>query len=75
MTLPLPWDAVVEMAMDDPDEFRVTAAGYGASGYRTEVAAGATGEALSQSGIVERLLAEVAAGTSRGRTAMRAAGR
>jgi pantothenate kinase-related protein Tda10 len=48
------FDAVVETALADVDGFRVDAAAYRWAGYRVEVLALATPEALSQLGILDR---------------------
>jgi hypothetical protein len=50
------FDAVVESALADPDDFRVSSTAYQAAGHRIEVVALATAEALSQMGIVDRFL-------------------
>ncbi|MEW2497515.1 zeta toxin family protein [Streptomyces nodosus] len=52
------FDAVVESALADPDDFRVSSRAYRAAGFRIEVVALATAEALSQLGIVDRFLTE-----------------
>ena len=59
------FDAVVESALADPDDFRDSSSAYRAAGHRIEVVAVATSEALSQLGIVDRLLTEAAAGGGR----------
>lgn len=59
------FDAVVESALDDPDGFRASSGAYRTAGHRIEVVAVATPEALSQLGIVDRFLAEAAAGGGR----------
>ncbi len=56
------FDAVVESALADPDDFRASALAYRAAGYRIEVVVVATAEALSQLGIVDRFLSEAAIG-------------
>lgn len=50
------WDAVVETALADIQEFRATAGAYRKARHRIEVIALATQEALSQLGLVDRLL-------------------
>ncbi|MGW2051989.1 zeta toxin family protein [Streptomyces sp. NPDC001858] len=55
------FDAVVESALSDPDDFRNSSTAYRAAGHRIEVVAVATSEALSQLGIVDRFLTEAAA--------------
>ncbi|WP_432197045.1 zeta toxin family protein [Streptomyces sp. bgisy027] len=59
------FDAVVESALADPDDFRTTSATYRAAGHRIEVVAVATPEALSQLGILDRFLTESATGGGR----------
>ena len=59
------FDAVVETALADVDEFREVATVYRQARYRIEVAALATPEALSQLGILERFLTEAVAGGGR----------
>ncbi|MET9175882.1 zeta toxin family protein [Streptomyces misionensis] len=59
------FDAVVESALADPDDFRTVSRSYRSSGHRIEVVALATAEALSQIGIVDRFLTEAAAGGGR----------
>ncbi|MFJ3363531.1 zeta toxin family protein [Streptomyces anthocyanicus] len=58
-------DAVVESALADPDDFRLSSAAYRAAGHRIEVFALATPQALSQLGIVDRFLTEAAVGGGR----------
>ncbi|GAA1376794.1 zeta toxin family protein [Streptomyces beijiangensis] len=50
------FDAVVESALADPDDFRRSAAAWRQAGARVEVVALATPEAVSQLGVVERFL-------------------
>ncbi|MET9078599.1 zeta toxin family protein [Streptomyces sp. NPDC004232] len=52
------FDAVVESALADPDDFRVSSRAYRAAGIRIEVVALATAEALSQLGITARFLTQ-----------------
>ncbi|MEU9057185.1 zeta toxin family protein [Streptomyces sp. NPDC048384] len=59
------FDAVVESALADPDDFRASSAAYRAAGHRIEVVAVATPEALSQLGILDRFLTEAAVGGGR----------
>lgn len=59
------FDAVVESALADPDDFRDSSTAYRAAGHRIEVVAVATSEALSQLGIVDRFLTEAAVGCGR----------
>ncbi|MFJ9026834.1 zeta toxin family protein [Streptomyces sp. NPDC102259] len=59
------FDAVVESALADPDDFRASSAAYRAAGHRIEVVALATAEALSQLGIADRFLTQDAAGGGR----------
>ncbi|WP_055631784.1 zeta toxin family protein [Streptomyces griseoruber] len=59
------FDAVVESALADPDDFRASSTAYRAAGHRIEVVAVATSEALSQLGIVDRFLTEAATGGGR----------
>ncbi|MFF3968016.1 zeta toxin family protein [Streptomyces griseorubiginosus] len=56
------FDAVVESALADPDDFRASSTAYRAAGHRIEVVAVATSQALSQLGIVDRFLTEAADG-------------
>jgi len=56
------FDAVVESSLADPDAFRADAHAYRASGYRIEITALATPEALSQLGILSRFLEGTANG-------------
>ncbi|MEW1699291.1 MULTISPECIES: zeta toxin family protein [unclassified Streptomyces] len=51
------FDAVVESALADPEDFRMSAAAYRAAGHRVEVVAVATAEAFSQLGVLDRFLA------------------
>ncbi|WP_329374928.1 zeta toxin family protein [Streptomyces sp. NBC_01483] len=55
------FDAVVESALADPDDFRASSLAYRDAGHRIEVVAVATSEALSQLGIVDRFLTEAVA--------------
>ncbi|WP_231905815.1 zeta toxin family protein [Streptomyces davaonensis] len=50
------FDAVVESALADADDFRASSAAYRSTGHRIEVVALATAEALSQLGITDRFL-------------------
>ncbi|MFE3556905.1 zeta toxin family protein [Streptomyces sp. NPDC059193] len=50
------YDAVVESALADEDEFREVSAAYRRSGHRIEVLAVATAEALAQLGVLDRYL-------------------
>jgi hypothetical protein len=59
------FDAVVESALADPDDFRASSLVYRAAGHRIEVVTVATAEALSQLGIVDRFLTEAANGQGR----------
>ncbi|MDX3129604.1 zeta toxin family protein [Streptomyces europaeiscabiei] len=59
------FDAVVESALADPDDFRASSRAYRAAGHRIEVVVLAISEALSQLGIVDRFLAETADGGGR----------
>ncbi|MGV9844792.1 zeta toxin family protein [Streptomyces fungicidicus] len=59
------FDAVVESALADPDDFRASSTAYRVAGHRIEVVAVATSEALSQLGIVDRFLTEAAVGGGR----------
>ncbi|MGW1619940.1 zeta toxin family protein [Streptomyces sp. NPDC002172] len=59
------FDAVVESALADPDDFRASSGAYRAAGHRIEVVAVATPEALSQLGIVDRFLTEASDGGGR----------
>ena len=59
------FDAVVESALADPDDFRTSAAAYRRSGTRLEVVALATAEAWSQLGTVTRFLSEAVDGGGR----------
>ncbi|MEU7641228.1 zeta toxin family protein [Streptomyces sp. NPDC039016] len=52
------YDAVVESALADADEFRASATAYRAAGCRLEMVAVATAEAWSQLGITDRFLRE-----------------
>ncbi|NUH42863.1 zeta toxin family protein [Streptomyces samsunensis] len=52
------FDAVVESALADPDDFRASAAAYRRSDTRLEVVALATAEAWSQLGTLDRFLTE-----------------
>lgn len=61
------FDAVVESALADSDDFSASSLAYRAAGHRIEVATVATTEALSQLGTVGRFLTETANG--QGRTA------
>ncbi|MFB7076464.1 zeta toxin family protein [Streptomyces sp. NPDC056308] len=57
------FDAIVESALADPDDFRTSSAAYRRAGHRIEVVALATPEALSQLGILDRFLTTAAEGT------------
>lgn len=59
------FDAVVESALADPDDFRASSLAYRAAGHRIEVVAVASAEALSQLGIVDRFLTGAATGGGR----------
>ncbi|MER6331306.1 zeta toxin family protein [Streptomyces sp. NPDC001034] len=59
------FDAVVESALADPDDFRAVSRADRASGHRIEVVALATAEALGQRGIEDRFLTEATAGGGR----------
>ncbi|MEU7031389.1 zeta toxin family protein [Streptomyces sp. NPDC046275] len=50
------FDAVVESALADADEFRALSAAYRSSGHRIEVVAVATARALAQLGVLARFL-------------------
>ncbi|MEU5013377.1 zeta toxin family protein [Streptomyces sp. NPDC021749] len=52
------FDAVVESALADADEFRASASAYRRSGHQVELVAVATAEAWSQLGLLDRFLAE-----------------
>lgn len=52
------YDAVVETALADPEEFRLSAAAFRDAGFRTEVLALAVPEAVSQLSLLERFLDE-----------------
>jgi hypothetical protein len=52
------FDAVVESALADAGEFRDLAAAYRRAGYRIEVVAVATAEALAQLGVLDRFLTD-----------------
>ncbi|MCZ1012632.1 zeta toxin family protein [Streptomyces lydicus] len=52
------FDAVVESALADADEFRASAAAYRGSGCRLELVAVSTAEAWSQLGTLDRFLTE-----------------
>jgi len=56
------FDAVVESALADPEEFRASARAYRASGHRIEVVVVGTALAWSQLGILDRFVAQVLAG-------------
>ncbi|WP_329169386.1 zeta toxin family protein (plasmid) [Streptomyces sp. NBC_01267] len=56
------FDAVVESALADAAEFRVSSAAYRRSGHRIEIVVVATAEAWSQLGTLDRLLTGVASG-------------
>ncbi|NJP82512.1 AAA family ATPase, partial [Streptomyces sp. AA8] len=56
------FDAVVESALADAEEFRQSSAAYRQARYRLEVVAVATPEALSQLGILDRFLSEAVSG-------------
>ncbi|MFC9498407.1 zeta toxin family protein [Streptomyces sp. NPDC056982] len=53
------FDAVVETPRADPDEVRVTAQAYRMAGYRVEVVALATAQAVTQLSVLDRYLAQV----------------
>ncbi|WP_446459128.1 zeta toxin family protein [Streptomyces niveus] len=59
------FDAVVESALADPDDFRASMAAYRQAGHRIEVVALATPEALSQLGTLDRFLSEAIDGGGR----------
>lgn len=59
------FDAVVESALADPDDFRTSSGAYRRSGHRIEVVTVATPEALSQLGILDRFLTDAATGGGR----------
>ena len=59
------FDAVVEAALSDRDDFRAYSRAYRAAGHRIEVVVLAIPEALSQLGIVDRFLTEAADGGGR----------
>ncbi|MGW2331690.1 zeta toxin family protein [Streptomyces sp. NPDC001700] len=59
------FDAVVESALADADDFRTSAAAYRRSRHRIEVVALATSEAWSQLGILDRFLSEAVDGEGR----------
>ncbi|WP_107118135.1 zeta toxin family protein [Streptomyces reticuli] len=59
------FDAVVESALADVEEFRTSAYAYRRAGHRVEVVAVATAEALSQLGILDRFLSEAIEGGGR----------
>jgi hypothetical protein len=50
------FDAVIEVSLADPDEFRASAAAYRQAHFRIEVVALATSEAWSQLGVLDRFL-------------------
>ncbi|MFD0396433.1 zeta toxin family protein [Streptomyces nogalater] len=52
------FDAVVESALADPQEFRASSHAYRRAGHRIEVVAVAVAEAWSQLGILDRFLAD-----------------
>ncbi len=52
------FDAVVESALADAEEFRTSSAAYRQARHRIEVVAVATAEALSQLGILDRFLSD-----------------
>ncbi|MFD5098914.1 zeta toxin family protein [Streptomyces albidochromogenes] len=52
------FDAVVESALDDAEEYRTSSAAYRQARHRIEVVAVATAEALSQLGILDRFLSD-----------------
>lgn len=58
------FDAVVESALADADEFRRASAAYRRSGHRIEIAVVATVEAWSQLGTLDRLLDGAVSGDS-----------
>ncbi|MEU5092994.1 zeta toxin family protein [Streptomyces sp. NPDC021356] len=59
------YDAVIESALADIEEFRASSAAYREAGARLEVVAVATPEALSQLGILDRFLSEAVVGGGR----------
>lgn len=60
------FDAVVESALADPQEFRADARAYRRSGHRIEIVALATAQAWSQLGVLDRFVEQVTAtGTAR----------
>ncbi|MEU7553158.1 zeta toxin family protein [Streptomyces sp. NPDC044571] len=59
------FDAVVESALADIEEFRTSAAAYRQAAHRIEVVALATAEARSQLGILDRFLSEAIEGGGR----------
>ncbi|MEU5161187.1 zeta toxin family protein [Streptomyces sp. NPDC020875] len=59
------FDAVVESALADVEEFRTSAAAYRRAGHRIEVVALATPQALSQLGILDRFLSGALVGGGR----------
>ncbi|WP_406483814.1 zeta toxin family protein [Streptomyces platensis] len=59
------FDAVVESALADVEEFRTSSAAYRRARHRIEVVALATPEALSQLGILDRFLTEAIDGGGR----------
>ncbi|MFD3485010.1 zeta toxin family protein [Streptomyces sp. NPDC058665] len=59
------FDAVVESALADAGDFRISAAAYRQAGHRIEVVAVATPEALSQLGILDRFLSGAVDGGGR----------
>ncbi|MGX1913548.1 zeta toxin family protein [Streptomyces phaeochromogenes] len=59
------FDAVVESALADPDDFRASSRAYRTVGHRIEVVVLAISEALSQLGIVDRFLTDAADGGGR----------
>ncbi|WP_256220682.1 zeta toxin family protein [Streptomyces sp. CC53] len=59
------FDAVIESALADPQEFRTSSYAYRRSRHRIEVVAVATAEAWSQLGLVDRFLSEAIQGGGR----------
>ncbi|MGI5485037.1 zeta toxin family protein [Streptomyces lavendofoliae] len=59
------FDAVVESALADPEEFRTSSYAYRRAGHRVEVVVVATAEAWSQLGVLDRFLSEAIEGGGR----------
>jgi hypothetical protein len=59
------FDAVIESALADPQEFRASSYAYRRSRHRVEVVAVATAEAWSQLGVLDRFLSEAMQGRGR----------